>query len=204
MKSSHLKDGRLPVFVFPESLTFFADDQSTFKEVLTVYNPYTFSVEYKVFGTAPRLYKVTEAQGVIKPHCCVDIVIRCLEIKNHTERTDKFRLCLFEHGIQKRIGEKVIAASVVNKKENIDKKKFPANSAKKSLRSHQDFKVHSEVRSGPSALIIILCAICLIALVLPTVGEISSMPFYLHLTINQKLIAAYILGLATMAILKAN
>ena len=47
MKSSHLKDGRLPVFVFPESLTFFADDQSTFKEVLTVYNPYTFSVEYK-------------------------------------------------------------------------------------------------------------------------------------------------------------
>lgn len=48
-------------------------------------------------------------------------VIRCLEIKNHTERTDKFRLCLFEHGIQKRIGEKVIAASVVNKKENIDR-----------------------------------------------------------------------------------
>lgn len=55
------------------------------------------------------------------------------------------------------------------------------------------------MRSGPSALIIILCAICLIALVLPTVGEISSMPFYLHLTINQKLIAAYILGISLMS-----
>jgi hypothetical protein len=41
------KDGSLPVFVFPESLTFFADDQSTFKQILTVYNPYTFSVQFK-------------------------------------------------------------------------------------------------------------------------------------------------------------
>ena len=41
------KDGSLPVFVFPESLTFFADDQSSFKQILTVYNPYTFSVQFK-------------------------------------------------------------------------------------------------------------------------------------------------------------
>ena len=41
------KDGRLPVFVFPESLTFVADDQSTFKQILTVYNPYNFSVQFK-------------------------------------------------------------------------------------------------------------------------------------------------------------
>ena len=48
MKSQqNTKDGSLPVFVFPESLMFFADDQSTFKQILTVYNPYNFSVQFK-------------------------------------------------------------------------------------------------------------------------------------------------------------
>lgn len=29
-----------PVFVFPTELIFYADDQSTHKQVLTLYNPY--------------------------------------------------------------------------------------------------------------------------------------------------------------------
>lgn len=40
-------DGKLPVFVFPASLKFYFDDQRSHKQVLTLYNPYEFSVEFK-------------------------------------------------------------------------------------------------------------------------------------------------------------
>lgn len=37
-----------------------------------------------------------------------------------TERADKFRLCLFEHGLRKKIGEKEIAAFVLQTKKNAE------------------------------------------------------------------------------------
>jgi len=40
-------DGKLPVFVFPSALNFYFDDQSSYKQVLTVYNPYEFTVQFK-------------------------------------------------------------------------------------------------------------------------------------------------------------
>ena len=64
--------------------------------------------------------------------------------------------------------------------------------------------ITEDVKSGPSALVISLCLLCLVALMLPTAGEMNtSVPQYLHLTVNQKLIAAYILGkLLIMKIVK--
>lgn len=47
LQASHFTDGNLPVFVFPQSLTFYADEQSTHKQVLTVYNPYEFTLRFK-------------------------------------------------------------------------------------------------------------------------------------------------------------
>lgn len=38
---------KFPVFVFPQSITFYLDDQSTHKQVLTLYNPYEFPVKFK-------------------------------------------------------------------------------------------------------------------------------------------------------------
>lgn len=40
-------DGRLPVFVFPTELNFYINDQSSHKQVLTLYNPYDFTVQFK-------------------------------------------------------------------------------------------------------------------------------------------------------------
>lgn len=42
-----LVDGRIPVFVFPTSLTFYANDQASHKQVLTLYNPYDFPLKFK-------------------------------------------------------------------------------------------------------------------------------------------------------------
>lgn len=38
---------KCPVFVFPQSITFFLDEQSSHKQVLTLYNPYEFPVKFK-------------------------------------------------------------------------------------------------------------------------------------------------------------
>lgn len=49
-----ISDGKLPVFVFPSSLNFFTDDQSSHKQVLTLYNPYEFPLKFK--GMSKYLY----------------------------------------------------------------------------------------------------------------------------------------------------
>ena len=47
--------------------------------------------------------------------------------------------------------------------------------------------------------------VCIAALFLPTEGEQSLSEYpYLQLTVNQKLVFAYVLGLVTMAILRAT
>ena len=60
LQPSHFTDGSLPVFVFPQSLTFYADEQSTHKQVLTVYNPYEFALrfkgDFKLYLTSMRLF----------------------------------------------------------------------------------------------------------------------------------------------------
>ena len=110
LQPSHFTDGSLPVFVFPQSLTFCADEQASHKQVLTVYNPYEFALRFKVLCTAPNRYIVVDSDGVIKPRCCIDIVIRHIDIQPGVTQQDKFRLHIFEHGLQDVIGKKEIIA----------------------------------------------------------------------------------------------
>ena len=42
-----LVDGKLPVFVFPTEIVYYVDDRSSHKQVLTVYNPYEFTLKFK-------------------------------------------------------------------------------------------------------------------------------------------------------------
>lgn len=98
-----LVEGSLPVFVFPTELVFYADEQASHKQVLTLYNPYEFALKFKgesyicfsthenlplcavvvlpflllvvssVLCTAPNKYAVVDATGAVKPQCCVDM-----------------------------------------------------------------------------------------------------------------------------------
>ena len=59
----------------------------------------------------------------------------------------------------------------------------------------------------PNLIACIAAIVCIVALFLPTEGETENIlkdyP-YLHLTVNQKLVFAYVLGLVTMAILRTT
>ena len=41
------RSSSLPIFVFPEELQFVEADRASHKQILTIYNPYSFSVRFK-------------------------------------------------------------------------------------------------------------------------------------------------------------
>uniref|UniRef100_A0A3Q0SXM2 Motile sperm domain-containing protein 1 n=1 Tax=Amphilophus citrinellus TaxID=61819 RepID=A0A3Q0SXM2_AMPCI len=196
-----LVEGRLPVFVFPTELVFYADEQSSHKQVLTLYNPYEFALKFKVLCTAPNKYTVVDATGAVRPQCCVDIVIRHRDVRAcHYGVYDKFRLQVSEQSQRKALGRKEVTATL-------------RPSASQEPPSPRDIVYYiitlfqsSESRpvaGGPSLLTVLLGLMCMAALMLPTLGEQeSTVPVYLHLSINKKLVAAYVLGLLTMVILR--
>lgn len=62
------KSRRIPVFVFPEELKFVEQDQSSHKQVLTLYNPYDFNVKFE--GTS-TWYQVTSDHLIVFVQCSV-------------------------------------------------------------------------------------------------------------------------------------
>ena len=52
-----------------------------------------------VLSTAPKKYTVVDPEGIIRPQCCIDIVIRNIAVHNaNLNSTDKFRIHAAEHG----------------------------------------------------------------------------------------------------------
>ncbi|KAG5328703.1 MSPD1 protein, partial [Acromyrmex charruanus] len=105
---------KLPIFVFPQSITFYLDDQSTHKQVLTLYNPYEFPVKFRVLCTAPYKYQVVDPEGIIKASSCVDIVVRHTAIlANNCNVIDKFRIHMHEYPSKQIIGKRDVEAKLL-------------------------------------------------------------------------------------------
>uniref|UniRef100_A0A8C4SM01 Motile sperm domain-containing protein 1 n=1 Tax=Erpetoichthys calabaricus TaxID=27687 RepID=A0A8C4SM01_ERPCA len=209
-----LVEGNLPVFVFPTELIFYADDQASHKQVLTLYNPYEFALKFKVLCTAPSKYAVVDATGAVKPQCCVDIVIRHRDVRAcHYGVMDKFRLQVSEQSQRKALGKKEVIATLLpsaqeqqQQKQQDEEKRMKEQLVESVFFEQTSLQQVSESRSqssGPSLLTVFLGAVCVAVLMLPTLGDLESVvPVYLHLSVNKKLVAAYVLGLLTMVILR--
>ncbi|XP_072295999.1 motile sperm domain-containing protein 1 [Eucyclogobius newberryi] len=207
-----LVEGSLPVFVFPTELVFYADDQTSHKQVLTLYNPYEFALKFKVLCTAPNKYSVVDATGAVKPQCCVDIVIRHRDVRScHFGVYDKFRLQVSEQSQRKALGRKEVTATLrPSSAHDPPTPRPPDDERRKEHAPDAEFYEQAScpteprpVAGGPSLLTVLLGLVCMAALMLPTLGELeSSVPLYLHLSVNKKLVAAYVLGLLTMVALR--
>ncbi|KTG40481.1 hypothetical protein cypCar_00006198 [Cyprinus carpio] len=204
-----LVEGSLPVFVFPTELVFYADEQASHKQVLTLYNPYEFALKFK----APNKYAVVDATGAVKPQCCVDIVIRHKDVRAcHYGVIDKFRLQVSEQSQRKALGRKEVMATLLPSAAQEQPQVRPQEEERRMKEQLADrvffeqtaFQTESRTASGgPSLLTVLLGLVCMAALMLPTLGEQeSTVPVYLHLSVNKKLVAAYVLGLLTMVILR--
>lgn len=199
-------DGNVPVFVFPTELLFYADDRSSHKQILTLYNPYGFILSYKVLSTAPQKYVVGGSHGLIQPGCCVDIVIRHRDVSSATHgQRDKFRISVSEHGKRKAIGHKDVPSVFLSSSTDVtEERKDSFSSTRQDSVATSTLTDASRSRdSSPSSLVVVIAVACISALLLPIQGDKgSNLPDYLHLTVNQKLIAAYVLGLVTMVLLR--
>lgn len=207
-------DGKLPVFVFPSFLTFYTDDQSSHKQVLTLYNPYDFPLSFKVLCTAPKKYSVVESEGHVKSRCCVDIVIRHKDVVARSEGVrDKVRMQITEYQSKTVIGKRDLVSVLLptREKQPSGEEMFESVPVSPSLQPPQSpqhqFTSSGRIggpATGPSWVVVTAALLCIGALMLPTSGDGEShLPSYLYLTLHQKLIAAYILGMVTMAILKS-
>uniref|UniRef100_A0A8C1S1G0 Motile sperm domain-containing protein 1 n=1 Tax=Cyprinus carpio TaxID=7962 RepID=A0A8C1S1G0_CYPCA len=205
-----LVEGSLPVFVFPTELVFYADEQASHKQVLTLYNPYEFALKFKVLCTAPNKYAVVDATGAVKPQCCVDIVIRHKDVRAcHYGVIDKFRLQVSEQSQRKALALlKLLLLTILPPSGVRELYYFYCLVVCFHFKTICFFLfcVCTESRTasgGPSLLTVLLGLVCMAALMLPTLGEQeSTVPVYLHLSVNKKLVAAYVLGLLTMVILR--
>ncbi|KAL0973914.1 hypothetical protein UPYG_G00212880 [Umbra pygmaea] len=208
-----LVEGSLPVFVFPTELVFYADEQTSHKQVLTLYNPYEFALKFKVLCTAPNKYTVVDATGAVKPQCCVDIVIRLKDVRAcHYGVYDKFRLQVSEQSHRKALGRKEVMATLrpsaaqelPSPRPQEEERRMKEQLAESVFFEQTAFQTESRSPSGgPSLLTVLLGLVCMTALMLPTLGDPeSTVPVYLHLSVNKKLVAAYVLGLLTMVILR--
>jgi len=217
--ASGILDGKVPVFVFPVQLDFYYEDQTTHKRVVTIYNPYEFDVTFKVLCNNPKKYAVVEPEGKILGQKCVDIVIRHVAVSPQTcETTDKFRIHMFEEGSAELLGKKDILATLHPGPPPAESSSLGTQQRKtlgvlSSLagRQHQLSEgglVSRDGRHSPNYIACLAAVICILALFLPTEGEglasshlLAEYP-WLHLSVNQKLVFAYVLGLVTMAILR--
>ncbi|MBN3279700.1 MSPD1 protein, partial [Polyodon spathula] len=202
-RQPELVEGSLPVFVFPTELAFYADDQASHKQVLTLYNPYEFALKFKVLCTAPNKYAVVDSAGAVKPQCCVDIVIRHRDVRAcHYGVIDKFRLQVSEQSQRKALGRKEVIATLLpstqepRQQKQQEEKRIKEHLAESVFFEQASFQQESRAASaGPSLLTVFLGLVCVAALMLPTLGELESrVPVYLHLSVNKKLVAAYVLA----------
>jgi len=216
--ASGILDGKVPVFVFPVQLDFYNDDQTTHKRVVTIYNPYEFDVTFKVLCNNPKKYAVVEPEGRITGQKCVDIVIRHVAVSPQTcETTDKFRIHMFEEGTTELLGKKDILATLHPGSPEAESASLGTQQRKtlgvlSSLASRQQAGqgepgLNRDLAQPPNYVACLAAVVCILALFLPTDGEVGSQHLlsdypWLHLSVNQKLVFAYVLGLVTMAILR--
>jgi len=149
----------LPVFVFPTSLHFYADDSSSFKQILTLYNPYDFGVRFKVLSTCPQKYLVVEPEGNIKPRCYVDIVIRINDVSSrHLNRSDEFRISMHQQTMEESLlksgtgkGSIIKSSSTVSGHRDVTATLYPTRPATHVLSSPEGVKAFESIPLGSSS-----------------------------------------------------
>lgn len=210
---------RIPVFVFPSTLNFYINARHTHKQLLTLYNPYDFPVRFKVLCTAPNKYTVIDPDGSIGPQACVDIVVRyTFPVIANCNVTDKFRITMQDHSTKQVLGKRDIEAKLLQGEpdnnsndggDNFHSLPYGDKAIEKQTNMQFQYPIRNIQRFSPTYtanyLAVIAGVISIIALLLPTKEEkqeATPIPTYLHISVNFKLVFAYVLGLVSMVVFR--
>ncbi|XP_076581473.1 motile sperm domain-containing protein 1-like [Chaetodon auriga] len=230
----------LPVFLFPTELLFYSEQRNSHRRVLTVYNPNSFTLSFRMLCTAPSLYRVVEAEGSVRAKSCIDLVVRHLDVSpQNWGRRDKFRLEVrgggqvggreiwaeLTGGEEVRGGARGRGGAGAEEEEEESRRKRGEGRAKERrmggqqrapsahnplsnllvpTQTHLQRPTCTAVRSVSQwVLCVVVAVLCVAVLMLPLHTDSDSVvPHCLHVSTNQKLVSAYILGLLTMVFLR--
>ncbi|XP_042238924.1 motile sperm domain-containing protein 1-like [Homarus americanus] len=217
-------DGRLPVFVFPQSLTFYVADQTTHKQIVTLYNPYDFRISYSVLCNNPSCFTVDSPKGFVRAKCSLDIIITRINLSlSDASDRDRFRIQISEDEKRQVLGKKDVPAVLLSgtpePRSGSDSDQFESvrapthhgavggaiGSQLLPQQRQQPFGTY-QGSTGPSLVLVAAAVVCLVGLLMPTEGDQTPtrIPSYLHLNSNIKIVIAYVLGLLTYALLRAG
>nr|XP_022912129.1 motile sperm domain-containing protein 1-like [Onthophagus taurus] len=207
---------QIPVFVFPTMLKFYTSSKHTHKQLITIYNPYDFTIKYKVLCTAPNKYNVTDPEGSIRPQSCIDLVVRhTMPISANCNGVDKFRISIHDNTTKQLLGKRDVESKLlVGEGDNVSEdgdnfhnlphsERTPEDPHHQSLLSQRQKSLQSE---KTNYLAIGAAIVCIAILMLPTkievVEENANIPHYLHPTQTFKIGTAYALGMLTLLIFR--
>ncbi|XP_008830571.1 motile sperm domain-containing protein 3 isoform X2 [Nannospalax galili] len=193
----------VPVLVFPPDLVFRADQRSGPRQLLTLYNPTGTALRFRVLCTAPAKYTVFDAEGFVKPQSCIDI---------HYDVQDRFRIELSEEGVEGRVvGRKDITSvlraparplEIQGQPEPTPSPAPPVWTAPSPARHLQE-NAPQQLATSSFFLFLLAGIVSVAFLLLPLQDDLGSqLPQVLHVSLGQKLVAAYVLGLLTMVFLR--
>ncbi|XP_006896527.1 PREDICTED: motile sperm domain-containing protein 3 isoform X2 [Elephantulus edwardii] len=192
----------VPVLVFPPDLVFRADQRSGLRQLLTLYNPTGAALRFRVLCTAPAKYTVFDSEGYVKPQSCIDI---------HYDIQDRFRIELSEEGAEGRVLGRKDITSVLRAPAYPQELQAQPDSAPQpeppaltppSARHFQE-NAHPQLSTSSFFLFLLAGIVSVAFLLLPLQDELGSqLPQVLHVSLGQKLVAAYVLGLLTMVFLR--
>lgn len=209
MSGQSVIESKLPVFTTPQQqITFYADDTSTYKQILTIYNPYDFLVKFRVSCTDCSKYTISVAQGSIKSNHSIDLVIHHKAVVvNNIGISDTVRIQLYATKQVRAAGKKDLSITLLA---NTPRER-PSGHALETERFHDleaDTSVQANLRQHPfirerngstQIICFIIAGMCFISLFLPEEAKDDSyLPFRLCLSNEHKLFAAFILGLSVM------
>lgn len=201
---------RLPVFLSVSEIEFPVTERSP-RRVITIYNPYGYPIQYKVLCNAPGNYSVPNFKGMLLAKSCKDLVVRCTS-KLTVGTTDRLRIEIMRPGETETLGSRDILLRTVSESgtipSHLSRSMGSGMDGRRSCgpSSQASARIRDENAASSQLVCLGVVVLCAVALMAPTQGDPgaanSLLPSHFHLTVPQKLVAAYILGIVSILLLR--
>ncbi|KAF8384749.1 hypothetical protein PRIPAC_73891 [Pristionchus pacificus] len=221
---------QVPVFLSAMELEFVvAGDSPDGRRILTLYNPYDYPFEFKIFCTAPEHYDIKFPSGsLVKSKHLVEMTIRAMPtlMPNMVHR---IKVDIKRIGRNEVLGSRIVTLRAVaypssyqntgehgafhqmggsERRREMERGGDPRRRMdERSVNYGRDIRIEpADAQPHRMSMLILVTVLCLIALCLPIQREMEAtetvIPQFLHITHTQRVMAAFILGVCTVFILK--
>ncbi|KAF7490091.1 hypothetical protein SSS_04100 [Sarcoptes scabiei] len=207
----------LLVFVHPTEIEFTNNNEP---QIVSIYNPYDFTIKFSFKSTKPNAFILSSAEGEILSRHTLDIIINLYD-KNIDEA--KLRISIYSTSNKKKMGEKTIRL-ICKQNESSDITKSSSSSSSKYYQQNQNLddstsssstatllyndvgsefvKTHQYRDKSPNQFLIYSALIISVIILMLPYEQGGSHLNYFQVSTNFKLVAAYILGIVTVILIR--